>query len=262
MKFVELEDLDNLPGKRLGDDDSFCFRCHAGRSCYNYCCRNMNLFLYPYDVLRLKHALGVSSDQFLERYVDVVLRPENFFPEVLLKMSDDAQKSCPFLTAAGCAVYSARPGTCRSFPVEQGLCLGAGGTRGKRIYFFRPPEFCEGPNSRSRWTIRSWIRDQQAETDQRLILRWGEVRGRFSRDPWGAQGPAGSKAKMAFMATYNVDCFRDFVFNSTFLDRYYVPLKSLQKMKSDDVELLKLGLAWVKRFVWGMSTQMVRPRRF
>ncbi len=262
MKFVELGDLDNLPGKRLGNDDVFCFRCHAGRSCFNRCCRNLNLFLYPYDVLRLKHALGISSDRFLERYVDVVLRPDNFFPEVLLKMSDDTQKSCPFLSAAGCTVYADRPGTCRSFPVEQGLRLDADGRHGKHINFFRPPEFCEGPQSRTRWTMRSWIRDQQAQTYQRMTIRWGALKGLFAQDPWGVQGPTGAKAKMAFMATYNLDPFREFVFHSTFLDRYRVPLKSLKKMQSDDVALLQLGLEWVKGFVWGMPSKMVRPRRF
>ncbi len=40
---------------------------------FSLCCRNLNLFLYPYDVIRLKKGLEITSDQFLDKYVDIVL---------------------------------------------------------------------------------------------------------------------------------------------------------------------------------------------
>ena len=121
MKYIDEKDLNNLPGIELKSGDSFAFRCHLGIACFNRCCRNLNLFLYPYDVIRLKAALGIDSDRFLDQYVDVILRDFNFFPDVLLHMADNAERTCPFLTDTGCSVYPDRPDTCRTFPVEQGL---------------------------------------------------------------------------------------------------------------------------------------------
>ena len=105
MKSIEADKIDTIAGKQLGATDTFRFRCHTALACFNRCCRNLNLFLYPYDVLRLKNALGISSDTFLDRHVDVVLRKENYFPEVLLRMADTPEKTCPFLSESGCRVY-------------------------------------------------------------------------------------------------------------------------------------------------------------
>ena len=79
MKYLDSEKLKELPGRQIGETDTFSFRCYPGIDCYNLCCQNLNLFLYPYDVLRLKNALNISSDEFLDQYVDVVLRSDNFF---------------------------------------------------------------------------------------------------------------------------------------------------------------------------------------
>ena len=85
MKSIDPKERKQLPGVPLAQTDTFTFRCHKDLTCFNQCCRNLNLFLYPYDVLRLKTALEISSDLFIERFVDVVLRKGSFFPDVLLR---------------------------------------------------------------------------------------------------------------------------------------------------------------------------------
>ncbi len=115
MKYVETDNIDSLPGIRLKADDRFCFHCHDGLGCFKRCCNNLNLFLYPYDILQLKNCLQITSDQFLEAYVDIVLREGNFFPEVLLKMKPDKGMPCPFIADTGCRVYQFRPHACRLF---------------------------------------------------------------------------------------------------------------------------------------------------
>lgn len=261
MKKIDADKIDTVRGRRLAADDTFQFRCHAGLSCFNRCCRNLNLFLYPYDVLRLKNRLAVSSDTFLERHVDVVLREGNFFPEVLLRMADNTEKTCPFLSDAGCGVYSDRPDTCRSFPVEQGMLFDASGKPAGRISFFRPPEFCLGQFEDAILTLDSWSDDQESTEYQDMTARWADLKKLFSRDPWGAEGPSGPRAKMAFMATYNLDRFRDFVFGSSFLKRYGIKPVTVKKARTDDTALMKLGFAWVKLFVWGISSPVIKPKR-
>jgi hypothetical protein len=65
---------------------------------------------------------------------------------------------------------------------------------------------------------------------------------------------------MAFMATYNIDRFAEFVFQSSFLKRYRVKAPVLKKIKADDAELLKFGFDWVKLFLWNIKTKKIKPR--
>jgi Fe-S-cluster containining protein len=261
MKPVDADNIDTLKGRRLEPGDTFQFRCHEGLSCFNRCCRNLNLFLYPYDVLRLKNRLGMSSDAFLDRHVDAVLREGSYFPEVLLRMADNSEKTCPFLSDEGCRVYPDRPDACRTFPVEHGVLFDANGKTADRLSFFRPPEFCKGQFEDETQTLDSWNDDQEAEVYGEMTTRWAELKQLFSNDPWGAEGPSGSRAKMAFMATYNLDRFREFVFGSSFLKRYRVKPVTVKKVRTDDAAMMKLGFAWVRLFLWGISSPIIKQKR-
>jgi uncharacterized protein len=260
MKYVNIDKINELPGKRLEDGDTFRFQCHSKLDCFNLCCRNLNLFLYPYDVIRLKRKLMISSDEFLDKYVDIVMRKTSFFPDVLLQMSENNKKTCPFLTTSGCTVYTDRPDACRMFPVEQGALYDAETEKAKAVYFFRPPDFCLGQHEKKDWTAQTWKDDQDAVSYNKMTGSWAEVKRLFQADPWGSEGPEGQKAKMVFMATYNIDRFRDFVFNSSFLKRYKVKSALLKKIKKDDTQLMKFGFEWVKFFVWGIRVKNIRQR--
>lgn len=260
MKTVSKETLAQLPGQCIKDDDRFRFRCHPDIACFNRCCHNLNLFLHPYDVIRLKQSLGIDSEKFIDNYVDVVLREGNFFPDVLLRMSDDRKQACPFLTDTGCQVYQNRPGTCRTFPVELGLQYGEPGMPPESIGFFRPPEFCQGGIGPDEWTLKAWEDDQDAGQYNKMTRRWAELKGLFSKDPWQGQGPEGPKGRMAFMATYNMDAFREFVLASSFLKRYKIKKDYLTKIRRDDTTLLLFGMDWVRLFVWGIPSKKIRPR--
>jgi len=260
MKYLKREDIEQVPGKRLRGAEKFSFQCRPELSCFNQCCRNLNLFLYPFDVLQLKHALDISAEVFLEKYVDVVMRKGNFFPEVLLKMSDEKDGVCIFSDTSGCRIYEGRPYTCRTFPMEYGLQYNGNSRKPEIIGFFRPPKFCLGQHETQSWTLQTWSNDQEAAKHQQMIRKWSEVRQLFQKDPWGREGSHGSRAKMAFMASYNMDAFRGFVFESSLLKRYKVKTDLLKKIKTDDVELMLFGFEWIKLFVWGVQTHKIRPR--
>jgi hypothetical protein len=261
MKYFDAADENKIPGQPLAANQPFAFRCHAGLACFNQCCRNLNLLLYPYDVLRLRRHLGITSGQFIDQYVDIVLRDGHYFPEVLLRMSDQPGQPCCFSTAQGCRVYADRPHTCRLFPVEQGARADAASGRATPVYFFRPPDFCMGPGEDHRQTIQAYVTDQDADAYYPLTLAWAQLRHLFANDPWGLEGPQGAKAKMAFMAAYNIDRFREFVFQSSFLKRYQVPSPVAKKLQHADEALLKFGFEWIRLFVWGISCPQIRIKR-
>jgi Fe-S-cluster containining protein len=188
LKSIDSAHIDQLPGRRIRRGETFTFRCHPEVTCFNRCCRNLNLFLYPYDVLRLRQSLGVDSDTFLDRYTVMVMREGNHFPDVLLQMAENDEKTCPFLTEAGCAVYPDRPDSCRTFPVEQGAMYRAGQVMPEVVHFFRPPSFCQGPQEAAAWTIEEWVQDQEAETYNRMTLLFSDFNAAFQREPMGRPG--------------------------------------------------------------------------
>ncbi|MFP4446210.1 MAG: YkgJ family cysteine cluster protein [Desulfosudaceae bacterium] len=244
----------------LGEEERFFFACHAGLACFNQCCRNLNLFLYPYDVLRLKQFLGLTAGEFIDRYLEVVMREGSHFPDVLLTMADNDEKTCPFLTDQGCAVYPARSYSCRLFPVEQGLRYDEIGQTPRLVNFFRPPDFCMGCHEDRPLTPAEWIADQEAERYVEMTRLWARVKASFVDNPWGAEGPYGPRARMAFMAAYNIDAFGDFVFQSSFLKRYRVKASILKKIRASQTELLKFGLEWIEVFVRGRPGSWLRPK--
>ena len=45
MKRVDPQDVERVPGRRIGAGETFRFRCRPGIGCFNRCCRNLNLYL-------------------------------------------------------------------------------------------------------------------------------------------------------------------------------------------------------------------------
>ena len=52
------------------------------------------------------------------------------------------------------------------------------------------------------------------------------------------------------MVSYNIDKFRSFVFDSTFLERMPVDDKTREKLKTDDVALFEFGVKWLKALLF------------
>lgn len=257
MRYIDSNTIKQLPGERIKKNSLFHFQCDPTVSCFNLCCRNLNLFLYPYDVIRLKNHLNITSSQFIDQYTDIVMRENSFFPDVLLKMADNQDMTCPFLSDSGCLVYPDRPDACRTFPIEMGIHYSEKTKQDEPVYFFRPPDFCKGTETKQTWTIDTWNIDQAVEPYHRMTIQWAKVKRLFQNDPWGIEGMNGKKGKMAFMAIYNIDEFRDFVFKSSFLKRYKVKTELKKKMKKKDDQLLRLAFEWVKLVIWGIPSTKI-----
>ena len=62
------------------------------------------------------------------------------------------------------------------------------------------------------------------------------------------------KNKMFFMVSTNTDYFREFVFESSFLEIYDIPQERIEKVRVDDTELLKLGYEWLRSAMFAEET--------
>ncbi len=242
---------------RLGPDDTFKFACHPGVSCFNRCCADVNIFLSPYDVLRMKRRLGMKSSDFLEKYALMPVQKEMKVPAVVLRMKDDEAKTCPFLTDAGCGIYSDRPWPCRMYPL--GLAAQKDtpdGWRGDRFYFLLKEKDCKGFDEPKEWTVREWLDDQEIdEYDE-----WGEGFKELTLHEFFQGGGILSPQKMhmLFTACYDLDKFREFVFESTLLQRFEVDEDFVEEMRQEDEALLRFAFLWLRFSLFGEETVRVR----
>ena len=65
---------------------------------------------------------------------------------------------------------------------------------------------------------------------------------------------------MVFMSLYNLDKFRDFVFKSTFLERFEIDKIKTEKIRESDTELLKFSYDWIKFGIFGQKTFQVKQK--
>ncbi len=243
--------------KPLGES-KFKFECHSGVECFTLCCRNINITLYPYDILRMKNSLHITSDEFLDEYTTAIFKDNDYFPSVMLKMSDNEEKTCPYLVREGCSIYKDRPDACRTYPVERAVMMAPFSTGPvQEFYFLTPQPICKGHFQEREWTVKEWLSNQGVEPFNQMNDLWSEMDILFRSNPWGPDGFEDKRFKMAFMASYNIDTFKKFIFESTFLKRYKVMGHILQELKTDDTELLKFGFTWIKFYLFGIRSPKI-----
>jgi Fe-S-cluster containining protein len=243
---------------RLGLDDPFTFGCHPGVSCFNHCCSDVNIFLSPYDVLRLKKRLGITSGEFLDRYALMPVQKDMKTPVVLLRMSDDGKRTCPFLTEAGCGVYQDRPWPCRMYPLGMAAAKDTpDGWRGERFWFLLREDVCKGFGEPKSQTVKEWLENQGVEPYD----DWGDAYKELTLHKFFEDGGQLSpeKLNMFFTACYDLDKFRSFVFDTTLLQRFEVDDDFVEEMKYDDESLLRFAFLWLRFSLFGEPTMRPRP---
>ncbi len=237
-------------GRILLEDQAFRFACDPGVPCFTRCCRDADMYLYPYDIVRMKTRLGMSSDDFMKQHVISAFRDNPYFPGFMLRMSDDPGRPCPFIEEEGCGVYPDRPFSCRAYPLEPAMAR-SGDAMNRRIHFISRHSHCLGHDQEREWTVREWIEDQEMEPYERMNARWVEMDTIFRRNPWGDRGVDSPALKMAIMACFNVDVFRKFVFESSFLDRFELAGDAIETFRESDAALLRFGFDWTTWFLTG-----------
>ncbi len=231
------------------EGNTFSFACHPGVSCFTECCRDLRLALTPYDILRLKNRLGLSSNDLLDQYAVIKPGEHNGFPAVFLKMQEDDRRTCPFVTPSGCSIYEDRPGACRIYPIGRASSRTQGQDKTREFHFVVKEAHCLGFNEAKQWTVEQWALDQGLQSYSLLNDEWTAII--THKGSMGPEDMISKKMQMFFMACYNLDQFRQFVFKSTFFRRFDIPEESIHRMKTDDEELLKLALQWLKFSLFG-----------
>ncbi len=246
-----------LRGRRtLAAGSSFCFECHRDLDCFTQCCSDVNIVLTPADVLGLARRTGLSTREFLDRHTLSPITKELHLPVVMLKMGGAPAKRCPFVSAEGCAVYEARPWACRMYPVGMALPPARAGIAPEPSYYLFEDDFCHGGRQRRSWTVEAWQRDQGVDAREELEKGFRELVGH----PWfiGGRQLDPRRIEMFFMAAYDLDTFREFVFDTTFLKRFEVDPATVEAIRTDDRALLLFGYRWLRFALFAEPTMTRR----
>lgn len=222
-------------------DDTFSFSCHPTIDCFNSCCKDVTIFLTPLDVVRLRTALGISSTEFLEKYTHRLISQTTGLPAVALKMSANEDKTCPFVTGKGCSVYDDRPYSCRLYPLDT--------EQGVEFSFIVDEGTCHGLKESQEWTVERWRREQglhaydDLDHDLKDVMAADQIWESKIQDP--------RMQDMCLMALYDLDRFREFVFKSSFFQKFHVDEDIVEKIRNEDVALLYFAGQWLRFALFG-----------
>jgi Fe-S-cluster containining protein len=240
----------------LTGQSKISFRCYPGIGCFTKCCRGIRILLSPYDIYALKKRLGMTYNEFLATHTQQSFIDRTSLPITVLKMNNDEERSCPFVTAEGCTVYSDRPLTCRYYPIGMGIMKHFDKGTGTNFFIKIKEEHCLGHNEEKVWTIDEWRADQGSTVYDDINNDWMEVV--LKAKTLGMVEFSQKSLDLFFMVSSNLDSFRKFVFESKFLDAYEIEPEVVNRLKEDDIELLKFSLSWLRFTMYGEGDFKVR----
>jgi len=221
----------------LTNEDVFHFSCHPGIDCFTQCCRDVNILLTPYDIVRMKNRLGISSSEFLQKYTKTLIAPETALPALQFRMDEENDKRCHFVGEGGCGIYHSRPWPCRMYPLD----TSAEGTG------FAPmvdSSRCLGLKDDTTWVVQDWLQDQGLQPYDQWNRRFAEVSEDVKLTAWRKKD-AGA-VEIFYLACYDLDRFREHVFKHGLYNMVNVAGSDLEKIKTDDLALLEFAFTWLR----------------
>ena len=263
FEFVNTTDKNpsNILPEKLTLDSPLQFECHPGVSCFTACCHNIKIILTPYDILVLRRRLDMPAHEFITLYTEPTYLEKTDMPGVQIKLTGE-NNGCPFVTPEGCTVYTDRPSACRYYPVGM-ADFHEGGTDDaaeEKFFFLVKEPHCKGHEEPKRWSIRDWRADQGVDVRDEMNKEW--LRLIMRRKSFGLQATLSDAAKrMFFMASTDLDTFRKFVFESSFLDTYEVDADTVAKIREDDVELMLFSFRYLANTLFGAAGMAIRPEK-
>lgn len=248
----------NILPEKLTLDSALQFECHPKVSCFTACCHNIKIILTPYDILVLRKRLNLPGHEFITQYTEPTYLEKTDMPGVQIKLVGE-KNGCPFVTPEGCTVYEDRPSACRYYPVGM-ADFHEGGTdtaEEEKFFFLVKESHCKGHDEPKQWTIREWRADQGVDLRDQMNKEW--LRLVMRRKSFGLQATLSEAAKrMFFMASTDLDTFRKFVFESSFLDTYEVDAETIAKIKEDDVELMLFSFKYLANTLFGAAGMAIK----
>ncbi len=238
-------------------DSTIQFQCHKGIACFNECCRNIDITLMPYDILRLKKRFDMTAGEFVGRYTVPFEMDSHGMPGLKI-LTKPGTTECVFLTEDGCSVYEDRPVACRYY------ALGSMGVRKKEsdkvedIYFVVKEPHCLGHDEPRALTVREYRKEQGIEKYDTMNREWRDVviKKRSSGPTIGK--PTERSMQLFDMCSYDMDSFREFIHTESFHEVFDIDEQTMSCIKTDDEALMQFAFRFLKQVFFGNMTIPVK----
>ena len=238
---------------QLEGDAVIQFRCHKDIDCFNACCRNIDIMLTPYDIIRLKKRLGITSTEFLRQYTVPFEFGKNSVAGVKYKPKEGTTE-CQFVTDEGCSVYEDRPTACRYYPVGLLWTRRQDENFDRASYALVVEDHCHGHQEDRKLTIDEYREEQGLEEYDELGRPWRQLILKVKSAGPAIGNMSKTSLKFFFMASYDMDRFREFVKSEGFSTTYDVDQETMDKILADDLELLKFGDRMIRQIMYAEET--------
>jgi Fe-S-cluster containining protein len=242
----------------LSPESKLKFSCYKGISCFNACCKQSDITLVPYDVLRLKKHLGMTSEEFLNAHTVPYPMDQDQVPG--LKMKTDETGACLFLDPEnGCTVYEDRPTVCRYYPLAVLNIREKDSSEPQTQYSLVVEDHCKGHEEDREITVEEYRKEQGCDEFDFYNQEWYELILKKKSAGPGVGKPSEMSLQLFFMASYNTDMFRRFVLSDKFRASYDIPGETYEQIEEDDVALLQFGYKLMRQALFGEKIIPEKP---
>jgi Fe-S-cluster containining protein len=229
------------------------FQCRKGISCWNACCSNIDISLTPYDIVRLKQRLDISSGELLQKYtVPYELEPGGIAGVKLRPVENGT--ACQFMQPEGCGVYEDRPTACRYYPVALLSMRKQDEYTDTSSYALVKEDHCKGHLEARNLTIDEYRKEQGVEEYDEFARGWRQLILKKKSSGPSVGKPSKRSLQLFFMACYDTDRFREFVISEGFTQLYDIPAGEMKQLLIDDTELMLFGFRFLKQVLFGENT--------
>ena len=236
--------------KMLTGQTRIQFKCYKGISCFNACCRNADVTLAPYDVVRLKQRFAMTSEAFLKQYTVPFKMDQDGVPGLKMRTSDDGV--CVMLDGDnGCGVYADRPTVCRYYPVALLNMREKDSSEAQENYSLIREEHCKGHEEDRELTIDEYRKEQGCEEFDLRNRDWYRLILKKKSAGPGVGRLSDMSLQLFFMASYNLDMFRRFVLSDKFRTTYTLNDTFYQVVEKDDLILLDFAFQFLRQVLFG-----------
>ena len=257
---MSLEDLEKIKEEiphespvnpvELTLDSEIQFHCHKNISCFNECCKNIDITLMPYDIQRLKRRENISSSEWVAKYTMPFPMDAHDMPGLKLA-TRPGSTACVFLTEEGCSVYEDRPTACRYYALGSMGVRKQGAAEVEDLYFLVKESHCKGHEEPRTLTVREYREEQGLVEYDEKNREWRDIvlKKRSSGPTVGAPTPR--SLQLFDMCSYDIDNFRAFLQSPGFTEIFEIDGQEKQDLTEDKDKLFQFSCRFLKQVLYG-----------
>ena len=240
------------------------FNCHKGIACFNAFCKNIDITLTPYDIVRLKKRLGMTSYELLATRTTRFDMDAHDVPGVKFR-TQKGSSACQFLTEDGCSVYPDRPTACRYYALGTTSMRIVGTSSEEDFYLMVKEDHCLGHQEPKVQTVREYREEQGVDRYDEANKEWRQIvlKNRSCGPTVGK--PSARSLDFLYLCSYDVDGLGAFIKSPGVGEVFDLDEAAMQGLMNDEVTLMQLGFHLLKQVLFGEITialkQDAQPRR-